>query len=78
MAELTVDILELVLKQLSDACMKNKSCEGCKFLKHTKGANLDFVYCRINGEPHNWELTDGEGSDADADSGVGSCGCGSD
>lgn len=74
MAELTVDILELALKQLSDACTKNKSCEGCRFLN----SNPDYVYCKINGEPHNWELTDDEGSEADVDSGIDFVGGGSD
>lgn len=63
MAELTFDIVELVLKKVADYCKEHEECKGCRFSKIIKGDNHNWYDCRIGKEPHIWEFADKEGAE---------------
>ena len=58
MAELTFDIVDLVLKGVRDACKKNKECDGCRFQEITRKGKREWYSCRISSEPHMWLFAD--------------------
>lgn len=59
MAELTFDIVELVLKKVSDACKKSDTCKGCQFCVAIKRNGAEWLCCRLDKEPHLWFFEEG-------------------